>query len=72
MNDDTDLTHECPAPGCLRRVRNDMLACSRHYHALPQTLKRNLYRTWADGRGAGTPDHAQAMRDCATWWEHNL
>jgi len=64
----TATDHECPAPGCSKRVPHDMLACRRHYHELPKALKRELYRAWDGGDGAGSPEHDAAMQACVEFW----
>lgn len=41
-----DDTHECPAPGCERRVAFDRFACRGHWGEIPQMLQRRLLRAW--------------------------
>lgn len=60
--------HECPAPGCKRRVPYEMLACRVHYRLLPNPIRNRLYRTWRDGDGAGSPEHAAAIEACIEFW----
>lgn len=54
-------THECPAPGCGRRVPFERFACPQHWHSLPADLQSRLlfeYRrnfdeqTYLDARAA--------------------
>jgi hypothetical protein len=53
--------HECPIDGCTRRVPSHQLLCAPHWRAVPRDLQRALYRTWDNGRGAGTDAHNEAM-----------
>jgi hypothetical protein len=57
-----DDTHECPGPGCTRRVPSHMLACARHWRQVPMNLQQRVYRTWNRGAGYGTPEHHEAMQ----------
>lgn len=47
----TDSTHECPAPGCPRRVPFDRLACPSHWYAISDTTRLALLRAWRDEPG---------------------
>jgi hypothetical protein len=67
MNDDS--THECPAPGCTKRVPHHMLACRRHYHDLPKVLRNRLYAAWDGGDGQGSDAHRAAIQECRAYWE---
>jgi hypothetical protein len=64
-------THECPAPGCEKRVPQHMLACRRHYHELPKVLRGKLYQAWDGGLGYGSEEHREAIRECRAFWETN-
>lgn len=61
------MTHECPGPGCERRVSAMMLACDRHWYQVPRHLRDAVYRAWNDGQGAGTAEHAFAARAAIKW-----
>jgi hypothetical protein len=39
--------HECPAPGCGRRLNMGQFACSEHWHALPGELRRGILAAWS-------------------------
>lgn len=56
-----DGTHECPAPGCVTRVRREQLACPPHWYAIPADLRERLWRAWRRGTDA---EHAEARAAC--------
>ena len=58
----TDLTHECPAVGCTREVRQDMLMCRNHWFMVPLPLRRAVWSAWQDGAGIGTPQHTARIK----------
>ena len=57
----TTMFHTCPADGCMKDVRNDMLMCPRHWGMVPKPLQNAVYRAWRNGDGEGSPAHAQAI-----------
>lgn len=56
----TDTTHECPGPGCERRVPRHQLACPKCYSRVHGDTKRELYEAYRSGNLAR---HAAAMAD---------
>lgn len=56
--------HECPIDGCAKRVPDHMLMCGAHWRRVPADLRSRLYRAWSGGAGAGSDEHAEAMRAC--------
>lgn len=54
-----DDTHECPGPGCKKRVPREMLACRRHWYQVAPAVRAAVWRAW---RAGNTADHAHAMR----------
>ena len=54
-------SHICPGPGCKRAVPSHMLACSRHWYQVSAPTRSWVYRAWANGAGAGSDDHMQAI-----------
>lgn len=54
--------HSCPGPECDEMVARSMLACGPHWAQVPGPLKRAVYVAWDRGAGAGTEQHAAAMR----------
>jgi hypothetical protein len=58
----SDDTHKCPAGGCGKRVRPDMLMCAPHWYAVPRPLRSAVWRAWDGGAGAASPEHAAAIR----------
>lgn len=53
--------HDCPATGCGRRIGRDYLMCRNHWYMVPRALRDRVWDTWANGRGAGTPAHFEAI-----------
>lgn len=56
------FTHECPATGCTREVREDMLFCRGHWYMVPVPLRNAVWSAWQHRAGAGTAAHAAAIR----------
>ncbi len=55
-------THECPGPGCAKRVPAHMLACRRHWYQVSAATRSRVWNAWAGGRGEGSREHRDAMR----------
>lgn len=55
------MTHECPATGCTREVRTEMLMCRQHWCMIPQVIRTAVWNAWQDGVGAGTVQHRAAI-----------
>ena len=60
------MTHECPATGCTREVRQEMLMCRPHWYMVPGPVRAALWNAWDLGRGAGTAQHRAAIT-AAIW-----
>jgi hypothetical protein len=56
------MAHQCPAPGCSKRVADDMLMCPRDWYRVPKAIRRAVWSAWANGAGAGSPAHQAAIR----------
>ena len=54
-------THQCPVDGCLVMVSAALLMCARHWRMVPESLRAEVWATWADGSGAGSLAHLQAL-----------
>lgn len=54
--------HECPAPGCKRRVPHDKLACAPHWYAIPEDVRARVWRTFRR-HGMGSPEHTAAITE---------
>ena len=67
MSGHSDHRHECPAPGCVRRVPTLLFACSRHWYALPQELRGRLNRAWR----AAPSEYLAVRAECVTWLEEH-
>jgi hypothetical protein len=54
-------SHECPGPRCGKQIRDDMLACSRHWYQVSAKTRRRVWAAWRNGEGAGTDEHTAAI-----------
>ncbi len=45
----SDDLHDCPAPGCQRRIAFDQMTCRPHWWALPGNLRSAISRAWKTG-----------------------
>lgn len=61
-------THECPRPGCNRRVAADEYACRGDWYALPVDIRQQIWRAWRSG-DAGA--HQAARANAADWYRAN-
>lgn len=61
-------THTCPGPACIREIPYDRLACPMHWYQLPQALRSLIYRTWGNGKGAGSDEHTEALGQAVAHW----
>lgn len=53
--------HDCPIARCVQRVPHHQLMCRRHWRLVPAGEATAVYRTWRNGRGAGSEEHIEAM-----------
>lgn len=56
------MSHECPATGCTKAVNAGMLMCQTHWYMVPGPLRSAVWAAWANGLGAGSAEHRQAIR----------
>lgn len=61
------MSHECPAPGCVREVPTSMLTCRPHWYSIPLALRSAIWRAWARGEGAGSIEHFEAIQDAVNY-----
>lgn len=59
-----DGRHECPWPGCTRRVQFEVWGCRQHWFALPDQLRTAIARSWRRGDLDG---HVTACAEAAAW-----
>lgn len=69
MSAGPDDTHECPAPGCTRRVPSIMYACRQHWFALPKSIRDEIWRAYR--REPLSDEHVAAMQAAAEWFREN-
>ena len=59
-------THECPHPGCNRRVPREYLSCRQHWFELPVALRLEIYNSYqAEPLGEA---HVAAMAKALEHW----
>ena len=54
-------THPCPC-GCGQQIRATRLMCRTSWYQVPKPLRDQVWATWRNGDGAGTPEHGDAIR----------
>lgn len=57
--------HECPAPGCHRRVPTHQLACRAHWFALTPATRSRVWAAYR-GPGPGSDEHTDAVTAAVT------
>jgi hypothetical protein len=57
-------THECPAPGCVKRVPRHQFACPVDWVRLPPEMRREINSTYRRDWGA----HIKAMHAAIDWY----
>jgi hypothetical protein len=50
------VSHQCPAPGCTRKVRPGHLLCGSHWRRVPTELQRLVNRSWRELRSTSAAD----------------
>lgn len=53
--------HDCPAPGCIRRMPAHLLACPTHWYAIPRELRTRLNREYHENFGERSYFEARAL-----------
>ena len=56
------MSHQCPADGCAQAVTPSVLMCRPHWYLVPKPLRNAVWAAWAEGAGAGTLAHYEAIR----------
>lgn len=55
-----DTTHPCPC-GCGQPIARHRLMCRNSWYKVPKPLRDAVWATWANGDGAGSPEHTEAI-----------
>ena len=58
----TDATHECPAPGCERRVPFHIFACAPHWFLIAKPLRDRLNAEYSES--FGEESYFEARAEC--------
>lgn len=61
--------HECPYPGCPKRVPDEMFACRSHWFSLPAPMRSAIWRAYDHGEGVGGDALLTAHAAAIEWWE---
>jgi hypothetical protein len=63
-------THDCPAPGCPAKLPPTILACRAHWYALPNSLRKEVWRHYETGQRAGTlsAGYKAALQRAIDFW----
>lgn len=62
------MSHRCPAPGCPKRVRDDVWACRDCWWALPHRIRVRLSRHREPDVLSPVDAAAAARSDARAWW----
>lgn len=63
----SELTHQCPAPGCKRRVVPDhRLSCPVHWFQLSSAVRSEVWRTYRTA--PGSQEHHAAIASARAEW----
>lgn len=54
------MTHKCPGPGCAEQVPTELLACRKHWFAIPGSLRAAVWASFR-GPGPGSAAHTAAI-----------
>lgn len=65
------MPHVCPNPPCKAQVSDNMLACRKDWYRLPRSLRNRIWVAWAEGEGAGSPEHSGLVRQAIQWYQDN-
>lgn len=68
MPDQAPRTHECPAPGCVRRVPRHQFACPADWYRLPVEIRRAIN----DGFRRDWSMWAEAAEKATSWYERQV
>lgn len=67
-------SHHCHWPGCGKQVPPAMWGCPTHWFALPETLRRRVWRAYQPGQEVdGTPsaEYIEVAREVQDWIKEN-
>lgn len=62
--------HDCPAPGCVRPVPHDQLACNSDWYRLPRPLRTSVWTAYKL-HGHGSTEHQSAVRLAVRWYHEH-
>lgn len=62
----SDSKHNCPWPGCERRVPRHIWGCRQHWYMLPEDIRRKIGASW---RGGTVGEHMAALEEADSWIE---
>lgn len=65
------MSHQCHHPTCTLEVPPKMLACKRHWFALPKELQNAIWDNYVPGqekRKDPTKEYLEVMAKCIEFW----
>lgn len=65
----SDGHHNCPWPGCTRRVERSLWGCKAHWLMLPLDLRRACLKAWRRGSVA---EHMAVLGQIDEWTEAHV
>lgn len=71
----TAFDHHCHWPGCDRQVPPAMWGCRKHWYALPEDLRRKVWRTYQPGQEitkAPSREYVEVAREVQEWIAANV
>lgn len=54
-------SHSCPCR-CGQPIARTRLMCRTSWYKVPKWLRDQVWASWRNGDGAGTPEHAEAIQ----------
>ena len=60
------MTHQCPRPGCDKRIALSLYSCRPHWYELPGAMQREIWAGYREGRMS--PRWLAADQKAKEWW----
>lgn len=60
-----DTTHQCPAPGCTRRVPFHQAFCKAHWFCIPIAMRNRIHASWRKCGETLSEEHVKLLREAA-------
>jgi len=63
--------HQCPYPGCDRRIAYEQLACKPHWFTVSKPIRDRVWRAYRGSSGDHTNAIVAAMREMREHYERS-